>query len=170
MDLTEHYNQLAEKRQHYLEKHKYYYSLLYNEYRYLVPPGKKVLEVGCGTGDLLNALNPSLGVGIDISPAMINIGSQKFPHLRFYTGEIGDVQVTEKFDYIVLSGLLGELDDIQNFFESLKKFCYPHTRIIIEYYSYFWQSIFKVGEKLHLKMPQRLQNWVTYNDVFNFLA
>ena len=33
--------------------------------RFLIPPGKRVLEVGCGTGDLLAALEPSYGVGID---------------------------------------------------------------------------------------------------------
>ena len=168
--LAQHYDAIAPKRERYLAGNSYYYSLLYKEYRYLVPPNRKILEVGCGTGDLLNALTPSLGVGIDISPGMIKIASQKFPHLKFDVGEIKDLPVNEKFDYIILSGLLGELADIQGLFEQLKKFCHPHTRVIIEYYSYFWQYFLKFGEKLHLKMPQRLQNWITYNDVGNFLA
>src|SRR3989338_4152934 len=101
---------------------------------------------------------------------MIKIASQKFPHLNFHAGEIADLSTSEKFDYIVLSGLLGELDDIQTFFAQLKKYCYQRTRIIIEYYSYFWQYLLKIGENLHLKMPQKLQNWITYHDVANFLA
>ena len=36
--------------------------------RFLIPPGKRVLELGCGTGDLLAALAPSYGVGIDFGP------------------------------------------------------------------------------------------------------
>ena len=33
--------------------------------RFLIPPGKRVLELGCGRGDLLAALEPSYGVGVD---------------------------------------------------------------------------------------------------------
>lgn len=169
-DRAQHYDNLASRREEYLTKNSYYYSLLYREYRYLIPPGKMVLEIGSGTGDLLNTLKPSVGVGVDISPEMTKMASQKFPHLRFYAGEINDSNVEGKFDYIILSGLIGEIEDIQAFLSGLKRFCYPHTRIIIEYYSYFWQLVFKISEKLYLKMPQRLQNWITYNDVVNFLA
>jgi SAM-dependent methyltransferase len=41
-----------------------------NYLRYLVPEGKRVLELGCGNGDLLNSLKPSHGVGVDLSPGM----------------------------------------------------------------------------------------------------
>ena len=30
--------------------------------RFLIPPGKRVLELGCGRGDLLAALQPACGV------------------------------------------------------------------------------------------------------------
>lgn len=33
--------------------------------RFLIPPGKRILELGCGRGDLLAALQPSYGVGVD---------------------------------------------------------------------------------------------------------
>ena len=39
--------------------------------QFLIPPGKLVLELGCGRGDLLAALKPSRGVGIDFSADMI---------------------------------------------------------------------------------------------------
>ncbi len=168
--IIEHYNALAQKRGQYRAKNKYYYKLLHKEYRYLVPEGKRVLEVGCGTGELLNALSPSHGVGIDISDGMVAEAKKKFPKLKFLEGEIARIDTDEKFDYIILSGLLGELDDIQQFFMDLRKFCHPHTRIIIEYYSYFWQYILKLAEKLRLKIPQRIQNWITCQDINNFLA
>ncbi len=168
--LASHYDQLAANRDKYRAKNAYYYFLLHKEYQYFVPPQKKILEVGCGTGELLNALNPSLGVGVDMSPKMIKIAHQKFEHLKFFAGEITNLKIEEKFDYILLSGLVGELEDIQQFFNDLKRFCHIHTRIIIEYYSYFWQYILKLAEKLNLKIPQMRQNWVTYQDIENFLA
>lgn len=169
-DIIQHYDRLALKRDEYRRKNAYYYSLLFKQYQYFVPPGKKVLEVGCSTGDLLHALSPSVGVGIDASPQTLKIAEAKYPQLRFWAGTIEDFVSDEKFDYIILSGLLGELDDIQKFFVSLKKFCHPRTRIIIEYYSILWQYLLKFGEKAHVKLPQRNQNWITYHDVCNFLA
>ena len=32
--------------------------------QFLIPPGKRVLELGCGRGDLLASLRPSHGVGV----------------------------------------------------------------------------------------------------------
>ena len=39
--------------------------------RFLIPPGKRVLELGCGHGDLLAALQPSYGVGVDFGARTI---------------------------------------------------------------------------------------------------
>lgn len=169
-DLVQHYDRLASERDFYRAKNKYYYSLLFKTYRYLIPKGKKVLEVGCSMGDLLDAVQPSVGVGIDVSPKMTQYAKEKYPKYQFFTGTIQQFRSAEKFDYIILSGLLGELEDIQKFFEDLKPFCHAHTRVIIEYYSVLWQYLLKFGEKTHLKIPQRTQNWITYHDVCNFLA
>ncbi|MCR4336946.1 MAG: glycosyltransferase [Candidatus Omnitrophica bacterium] len=168
--LSDHYNSLAHLRDWYRQKNRYYYELLHKEYRYFVPKGKKVLEVGCGTGELLNVLEPSIGVGIDLSHKMAAAAHEKFPHLQFFAGEVKDLLLPEKFDYVILSGLLGEVQDIQQLLLDLKRFCHPQTRIIIEYYSYFWQYLLKMGEKWHMKIPQRIQNWVTHEDVLNFLT
>ena len=167
--LARYYDSLALLRDGYRHRNYYYYSLLEKQYRYFIPEGKRVLEIGCSTGDLLAALNPSWGVGIDISPEMVKLAKSKYPSLHFYTGNIQDIAVKEKFDYIVLSGLVGELEDIQTFFGSLKKFCTPDTRIIIEYYSYLWQFLLKIAEHLGCKMPQHETNWLTFNDINNFL-
>jgi len=168
-ELIDHYDALAAKRAYYIEKNSYYHTLLKKQYRYFIPKGKKVLEVGCATGDLLAALKPAHGVGIDISREMVNKAREQFPDLEFHEGEISDLKSDEKFDYIVLSGLLGELEDVQAFFEALREHCTNDTRIIIEYYSYFWQYILKFGEKLNFKLPKKKQNWLTYQDIFNFL-
>lgn len=167
--LIAHYNALASQREAYLEKNSYYHGLLQKQYQYFVPKGKKVLEVGCGTGNLLASLEPKQGVGIDVSSGMIKVAREKFSHLEFHEGQLFELKMDEKFDYVILSGLLGELEDIQSFFETLKNYCTNDTRIIIEYYSYFWQYILKFSEQFNLKMPKRTQNWLTCEDIFNFL-
>ena len=123
-ELASHYDSLASRRDDFRRKNRYYYALLEKQYRYFVPEGKRVLEIGCGTGDLLAALKPSYGVGVDISPKMIELAKEKYPALHFYAGTIQDISIDEKFDYIILSGLLGELEDIQSFPAVFKKILY----------------------------------------------
>jgi ubiquinone/menaquinone biosynthesis C-methylase UbiE len=168
-NLAIHYDRIAPQRDKYRAKNKYYYSLLNKQYRYFIPEHKKVFEIGCSTGDLLNFLNPSYGLGIDLSSEMVKIAKNKYPHLTFYAGDISTIKYDEPFDYIVLSGILGEVSDIQTFLESLKRFCHKDTRILIEYYSYLWQYILQLGEKLNLKIPQKIQNWLTAQDLINLL-
>ena len=46
--------------------------------RMTAPFEGRVLEVGCGIGDLLAAVKPSRGVGVDISPEMVKLASNKY--------------------------------------------------------------------------------------------
>src|ERR1700757_2749614 len=48
--------------------------------QFLIPQGKRVLELGCGRGDLLAALNPSYGVGVDFSAKTIAKANELHPH------------------------------------------------------------------------------------------
>src|SRR6516162_2812659 len=48
--------------------------------QFLIQPGVKVLELGCGNGDLLASLRPSDGVGVDFSAATLALARQRHPH------------------------------------------------------------------------------------------
>jgi ubiquinone/menaquinone biosynthesis C-methylase UbiE len=58
---------------------KAYHSRLVEFFRFLIPEGSQVLEVGCGSGGLLAALKPSRGVRVDFSPEMIALARQNHP-------------------------------------------------------------------------------------------
>ena len=163
------YDTLAPRRDQFRRRHGYYYRTLTRLYRYFIPAGKRVLEVGTGTGDLLNALEPSFGVGVDLSPAMVAIARKKYPRLRFEAGTAGAAADAGTFDFIILPGVLGEVEDIQALFTSLRGFCTRDTRLVIEYHSYLWQVILRLAEKLGLKMPRPEHNWLTADDIVNFL-
>ena len=111
-------------------KNRYYYEEVERIVRFHVPPGSSVLEIGCGTGDLLAALAPFRGVGIDISPKTLEIARAKHPGLTFLAGDAEDIPLSEPFDYILLSDLIGYFDDVQRAFEQLNRVCRPRTRVI----------------------------------------
>src|SRR4051812_18343522 len=76
-------DQLAEERDRWRARNSAYYRSIEQLARFVVPAGASVLEFGCGTGDLLAALQPKDGVGIDLSPRMVERAQRKHPHLTF---------------------------------------------------------------------------------------
>jgi len=128
-----------------------------------------VLEIGCGTGYLLNALKPSAGMGIDLSPSMIRIAGEKYPHLKFEVMDAEHLNITETFDFVVISDTLGYLEDIQAAFSELKKVVHPGSRILISYHSFLWEPLMWIAQKLRLKMPHPRLNWLNRGDVINLL-
>src|SRR5262245_49232669 len=59
---------LAGQVDYWRTRNKYFHQEDVNYQRFLVPPGLRILELGCGSGSLLAALQPSMGVGVDFSP------------------------------------------------------------------------------------------------------
>src|SRR5436305_1948881 len=106
--------------------------------KFLNPAGLRVLELGCGTGDMLAALEPSVGVGVDFSEGMIAEARKAHPHLDFRVGDIEDPAVIRSlpgpFDVIVIVDTLGALEDCQSLLESLHHLCERHTRVIVGYF------------------------------------
>ncbi len=168
-ELVAHFDSIASQRDNWKAKNKYYYKDLENYCSFVVPEGSKVLEIGCGTGGLLAAVKPSRGLGIDISPEMVKIARQKHPNLEFRVGNAEDIQTEEKFDYVIISDVIGYLEDIQRAFLQLKKVTTPQTRVLITYYNFLWEPILRLGELLGLKMKQPLQNWLPLSEIQNFL-
>lgn len=163
------FNTNAEHRTEYLQRNRYYYDELERFYTFNIPNGASVLEIGCGIGQLLAALQPSRGVGIDISHKMIEQARNKYPDMEFIVADAESFEINEQFDYIVISDLIGNLLDVQAFFTRLQKVCLPHTRIIINYYNFLWEPLLKLGEKAKWKMPEPYQNWLPLPDLRNFL-
>jgi SAM-dependent methyltransferase len=148
----------------------YYRGRLTEIYGHSVPPGRRILEIGCGNGDLLNALKPSKGLGIDISPTAVEHARKKFPALEFATGDANDLHIDGVFDFIVCSDLLNELWDVEEFFERIASHCHTDTRILINSYSRLWEGPRRLAELCGLVKPQLTQNWLTVEDTQNLLA
>ncbi len=151
-------------------KNRYYHESLERILRFHIPPGSKVIEIGCGTGDLLHSLAPVRGVGIDISPKMIEIARSKYPDLDFLVGDAEDLPLSEPFDYVILSDVIGYMEDVQRAFEQIRKVCHEGTRVIVTYYNYLWEPVLRAGERLGMKRPQPDQNWLAPPDIQNLLS
>ena len=147
----------------------FYHRLLQNYYRFLVPPGLRVLEMGCGHGDLLACLKPDFGVGIDFSEEMIRVASKKHPNLRFMQADAHEIAFREKFDVIVLSDLVNDLWDVQRVFEILRNLSHSGTRLFLNFYNNLWRMPLSVVKWLGLGAEVLEQNWFAPHDIYNLL-
>jgi ubiquinone/menaquinone biosynthesis C-methylase UbiE len=165
-----HWDSIAQKRDSWRSAGRWYHRRLQEVYAYLIPPGQTVLEIGCGTGDLLAALKPSHGAGIDFSPEMVKRAEEKHPDLEIIQADVHNLpSIRGPFDFIIFSDAVNDLWDVQRAFEQIHALCTPRTRIILNAYSRLWEFPLLLTAKLNLATPILNQNWLTSTDLTNML-
>ncbi|MCE1164880.1 MAG: glycosyltransferase family 2 protein, partial [Bacteroidetes bacterium] len=79
------------------------------------------------------------------------------------------IAADRKFDFIIVSDLIGTLHDIQDVFEKLNAVSREGTKIIVTYYNYFWNPLLKLAEMLGLKLKEGNRNWLYIEEIKNLL-
>jgi SAM-dependent methyltransferase len=148
----------------------YYQRRLAQIYKLSIPPGMRVLELGCGDGALLAKLDPAYGYGLDLSLGLIERARSKYPGLHFEVGDASALHLEGEFDFIVCSDLLNDLWDVQSVLEKISAHCHPRTRVLINCYSRLWEGPRHLAEALGLAKAQLSQNWLTVEDISNLLT
>ena len=166
---VDHWNEVARKSETWRGWGGYYHRRLTEVYQSLVSPGQSVLELGCGRGDLLAALKPASGVGVDFSAEMIRAGRRRHPNRRVVHADVHELNLSDKFDVIILSDLANDLWDVQSVLTNVVRLTTPRSRIIINGYSRLWEPLLKVAERLGLAEPNLYQNWLTVEDFAGLL-
>lgn len=134
-----------------------------------MPPGRRIIEIGCAQGDLLAALKPAFGVGVDFSREMTQRATKRHPELRFVRADAHDLNLNEKFDFIILSALVNDLCDVQAVFQQVMKLTTARSRVIINTYSRLWELPLLMARGLGLGRPILFQNWLTVEDITGLL-
>lgn len=153
---------------------KAYKKEIHRFYRFVIPPGSRVLELGCGEGALLAALEPSFGLGIDIDAAGIQIAMERYKDnnsLTFMTEDVEFFQWENQtpFDYIILSDLVPLLKDVQRTLSNLSSLCTCSTRIILNFHNNLWHPILRLATFFKLRRGNDVENWLSTADVKNIL-
>ena len=142
--------------------------------RFLVEPQKRVLSVRCDTGNLLAAVRPSDGKGIDICAEIVEIAQQRNPSLNFAVAFPDKEEFRqafrpgEKCDYILFNDI-GDTVDALQVFRNLKPLCQPHIRVLITTYNHLWEPLVPFAELTGMKVPRTEQNWLSTADNWNLL-
>ena len=148
---------------------KYYHKRLIEIYSFLTLPGQRVLEIGCGHGDLLAAVQPAFGLGVDFSSQIVIEAQKRHPTLHFCLMDANALALNGPFDVIIFSDLLNDVWDVQTVFEQIQSLVTPRTRIILNSYSLLWEQPLALMKRLQLATPTLYQNWLTVGDLSNLL-
>lgn len=170
--IASHFDKIAISYDNYKKKNKYYYSKLKKLLKSLIPENKIVLELGCGTGELLSSLNPKTGVGIDISHKMIEIAQKKYtnPNLHFINSNLKKFKLEYKFDYIFMADVIEHIDNNKDFFNIVVKLMHKDTVFINTMANPKWEWILMLGEYLGMKMPEGPHKRVSFNEIKDILS
>jgi SAM-dependent methyltransferase len=154
---------------------RYFHEYLARVLRARIPAGQRILDVGCGAGDLLAALQPGRGVGIDLSGTAIAAARQDHPDaaLTYRQGDGADPEVLKglggPFDIVLMVNVVTNLADVQGAFEAVAAVCHERTRLFVYSYSRVWQPALRAAEMAGLKARSPAEAWLPPEEVRNML-
>lgn len=163
------FDELAPSEERWTHRTRGYHELVTAVHQAIVQPGSSVLEIGSGAGDLVAALDPAVGVGVDVSRGMVELARSRHPELRFEVVSGEDADLGRAFDYVVLSDLLPFVEDLLALFRNVVHHSHRETRVVIHFYSQLWRPALRALELLRLRPRKPVRNWVAPQDVANLM-
>lgn len=150
-----HFDKISEDYDEYKKKNKFYYDNIKRLLHSIIPSNKKVLEFGCGTGDLIASLNPKKGIGYDISLGMIKVAKGKYKNNKnlLFTNNT-NLLIHKPFDYIFMTDVVEHLENPEATFSGISKLMNKRSQLVITMANPIWEPILMLAEKLNLKMPE----------------
>lgn len=97
--------------------------------------GKKVLDLGCGTGDLAAAIHAQGAdvLGIDLSGTMIQRAREKYPSLLFQVANAETFRTAEQFDAVFSNAALHWIRQPEKVIETIWLALRPGGRLVAEF-------------------------------------
>ncbi len=163
----------SEERSHWIQKNHSYYDDIVQLCEFIVPQDATVLDVGCGTGDLIGRLKRNKKVGIDLSDDYIAYCRSHYPDTQFFvtdaenTDSLQSTFKDQTFDMVLLSDSLSYVTDVQTVLENTAQYLARHGRILVTAYNNLWEPLFRVGGFLGLRSPSQPLNWLDDADLKN---
>ncbi|WP_299556118.1 class I SAM-dependent methyltransferase [Seonamhaeicola sp.] len=96
--------------------------------------GEKVLDIGCGPGDILRFLPEVNYTGCDINPKYIKTAREHYPQYDFHATSIEKFKLKDPqtFDVVITTGVIHHLNDnqVKTLFNLAKNALKPEGRLV----------------------------------------
>lgn len=164
------YREQLPSRERDVRRAAYYYGHLKRLLQFIVEPGRRVLQLHCDIGHLLDATQPARGLGLHSSEGHLDIARKRYPHLEFRNADAHSFSLDESFDYVLMVNAIGDIVDVEAALQRVRSTMTKDSRLVIVFTNYLWQPVFKLAERLGLKSRQPALNWFSLEDVRNLLG
>jgi SAM-dependent methyltransferase len=135
-----------------------------------IPADAAVLDVGCGTGELLASLPNSERVGLESMPAIAEEARRRHPELCIAGSDVQPLSPDRQFDAVICNRLCHSVHDVRTLLASLRDRVSAQGRIYLVVYNYLWEMPARVAEALGCKWPAPTSNWLSHSDFENLFA
>jgi len=93
---------------------------------YLIPDAKNIIDLGCGDGALISAVNKRFPnkkiIGVDISPRRINLLKERFPSQKFVCTDICNTNLKdESFNMVVSTQVIEHVEDDKKMIDEINR-------------------------------------------------
>ncbi len=165
--IAAYFHNIAPDWEYWQARNRYYHSTLNESIQDMVPTGMDVLELGCGTGDLLSMLKPRRGIGINFGQALTDLAATKYPGLEFRNAKVDRLPDLEGFkpDVIVMNNMLDYVYDIWELLDQLHPLFTPGTLLIMTTNNPLWAPILRLASRFRLRFPESPRNFITNRDI-----
>ena len=169
--ITDYFERVAPNWEHWQRRNPFYHACIMHLVGGMIPPGSKVLELGSGLGDLLASLNPSVGIGLNVTEALTCRAAERHPQLTFYTMDVDSARPSEPFEpqYIVMTNMLDYVHDVWDVMESLKPQVHEYTLLVVTTNNPLWAPLLRLASRLGLRFPESPRNFITNKDICSVL-
>ncbi|MFC2155024.1 glycosyltransferase [Acidobacteriota bacterium] len=168
--IKDHFESIAHDYDKWKQKNHYYHDLLKEFFKENVKPADKVIEFGCGTGDVLDAVDAKRKVGLDIAEEMIKRAREKYPGITFQQHDCETVfPGAGEFDVAILADIIDHVTDILKLYTAVNRSLKIGGRMCISSVNPIWSPVFDLAERLGRKMPEGEHNFVPNRFLIEFL-
>jgi len=138
----------------------------------LIPPDARVLEVGCGWGDLIGALPHQQRAGIDFLAENVAEARRHYPEVAF---DVADALQppgqgggkADAWDAVVCDRLVHSVLDVKALLEGLNARLAEDGRIYLTVFNFLWELPTRLAERVGWKRPAPTANWLSDSDFRN---
>ncbi len=96
-------------------------------------PGERILDLGCGGGQLSATMAGSQVTGVDSDPVLIGRARARYPELRWIVADIAGLDLGEAFDGVFSNAVLHWLPGPQQALAVVERHLAPGGRFVAEF-------------------------------------
>jgi len=128
--------------------------------------GERILDVGCGTGQLTAEIAKTGAevIGLDQSPQMIVAARQNYPDLRFDVGDIAAATYENEFEAVFSNAALHWVKNQEGAITAIVRALKPGGRLVFEMggrgnIRHIWTATMEALAEMGVKDPEDLSPW-----------